>query len=54
LIGWALCNGDNGTPDLSNRFILGVGSLHDINTEGGEKSVVLNVSQIPSHSHKIN
>ena len=24
--GWALCDGTQGTPDLSNRFILGVGA----------------------------
>ena len=24
--GWALCNGQNGTPDLRDRFIVGAGS----------------------------
>jgi hypothetical protein len=26
---WALCNGNNGTPDLQSRFIVGAGNLYD-------------------------
>ena len=26
--GWALCDGNNGTPDLSGKFVLGYGSSH--------------------------
>jgi hypothetical protein len=26
LLGWALCNGSNGTPDLRNRFVVGAGT----------------------------
>jgi hypothetical protein len=25
-VGWALCDGSDGTPDLSNRFVLGAGA----------------------------
>src|ERR1700681_1208817 len=28
--GWAVCNGSNGTPDLRNRFLMGVGSFADV------------------------
>lgn len=24
---WAICNGENGTPDLRNKFIMGVGDM---------------------------
>lgn len=32
--GWALCDGENGTPDLTDRFILGVGT-NVIGSTGG-------------------
>jgi len=50
--GWALCDGNNGTPNLNNRFILGSGNK-SINTTGGAETVTLNVNQIPSHSHNV-
>jgi microcystin-dependent protein len=50
--GWALCDGNNGTPNLNNRFILGSGSK-SINTTGGAETVTLNVNQLPSHSHNV-
>lgn len=46
--GWALCNGSNGTPDLSNRFIVGVGSGYAIGDVGGNSTLNL------SHSHIVN
>jgi microcystin-dependent protein len=33
--GWALCNGLNGTPNLSDRFIVAAGSTYPQNTTGG-------------------
>ena len=57
-IGWAFCDGSNGTPDLRGRFILGQGqgpnltnrSLNDIS---GSENITLNINQIPAHSHSI-
>lgn len=49
--GWALCDGQNGTPDLRDRFIVGAGSSYDPGDTGGSDSVTLTESQIPSHSH---
>jgi microcystin-dependent protein len=49
--GWLLCNGQNGTPDLRNRFIVGIGSNYKLNDTGGADTVVLNVNQLPKHSH---
>jgi hypothetical protein len=33
--GWALCDGSNGTPDLRNRFVLGVGAPEYLGSTGG-------------------
>ena len=49
--GWVLCNGQNGTPDLRNRFIVGAGSSYNVGATGGSNTVTLNISQIPSHNH---
>lgn len=46
--GWQICDGSNGTPDLRDRFIAGVGA-NPIGSIGG--SVV--TSMLPSHSHSI-
>ena len=47
--GWAICNGQNGTPDLRDRFVVGAGSAYSINNTGGSKDATL-----VSHSHTIN
>lgn len=33
--GWALCDGNNGRPDLTNKFIVGVGSDYVLGDTGG-------------------
>ena len=54
--GWALCDGNNGTPDLRHRFIFGY-HPNDSNSEvvlkktGGSWDVTLNIEQIPQHNH---
>lgn len=57
-IGWVLCDGQNGTPDLRNRFILGSGHGSGLTNRnkgdiGGEEKVTLVLNQIPNHSHSI-
>lgn len=52
-LGWYLCNGSNGTPDLRNRFIVGAGSNYTVGNTGGVNTVTLTINQIPSHSHTI-
>ena len=51
--GWYLCNGQNSTPDLRNKFIVGAGSgsSYSVGNTGGANSVTLSTSQIPAHSH---
>lgn len=49
--GWHLCDGNDGTPDLRNRFIVGTGSKYGVGDTGGNDSVTLTEDQMPSHSH---
>lgn len=51
--GWALCNGENGTPDLRDKFVVGAGLTYQVGSEGGEARHVLTKDEMPSHSHAI-
>ena len=33
--GWVVCNGENNTPDLRNKFIMGASSISEINSSSG-------------------
>ncbi|GIJ93357.1 hypothetical protein CAPN002_05750 [Capnocytophaga stomatis] len=47
--GWALCNGENGTPDLRDRFVLGYkDEQQPIKTTGGTNSYNLTQAQLPA------
>ena len=59
---WAICNGQNGTPDLRGRFVVGVNEasnqntmwqLYALNTAGGEEKHTLTVDEMPAHTHNI-
>lgn len=49
--GWAICNGKNSTPNLTDRFIVGAGSSYAVKKTGGANSVKLTESQMPKHKH---
>lgn len=52
--GWALCNGENGTPDLSNQFILGAkpeDNAYPVFSSGGSETVTLTEANLPPHTH---
>lgn len=64
--GWALCNGQGGTKDLRNRFIVGAGGSYNVGATGGNASVtpsgsisvsvgshVLSLNEMPSHNHRV-
>lgn len=51
--GWILCDGQNGTPDLRSKFILGAGPNDKLGSSGGERTHKLSVSEMPSHTHGI-
>lgn len=50
-LGWLLCNGENGTPDLRDRFIVGAGLSYGVGDTGGSATVTLTTDQMPSHTH---
>ena len=55
--GFVLCDGNNSTPNLSGRFVVGYDASngdYDVNDTGGSESVTLTVNQIPAHTHNIN
>jgi len=46
--GWALCDGTNNTPNLTDKFIVGVASNYNIGATGGNSTINL------QHSHTVN
>ncbi len=46
-----MCDGNNGTPDLRNRFITGAGSGYAVGATGGEATHTLTINEMPSHTH---
>ena len=46
--GWRLCDGNNDTPDLRDRFIVGAGSAYNVDDTGGSADAV-----VVSHTHTI-
>ena len=51
LLGWALCNGNNGTSNLTDRFIMAATASSQVGITGGTSSYSLTTSQLPSHTH---
>lgn len=55
--GWKLCDGQNGTPDLRARFIVGYddrdADYNAVGKIGGAKTVALSESQMPKHKHNV-
>jgi len=60
--GWVACNGENGTPDLRSRLLVGAGGDYVAGTSGGAASITpegsitvathqLTLDQIPAHGH---
>ena len=62
--GWAVCDGSNGTPDLTGRFVVGAGSsvnsakandggqAYAKGATGGAREVKLTLEQMPKHYHE--
>lgn len=48
--GWACCTGENGTPDLRDKFIIGAGALHAIGSSGGNSTHTHDFTTV-GHSH---
>lgn len=52
--GWALCDGQNGTPDLEDKFIIGGGAVTAPGTTLGSKSKTTDSKGSHSHSITVN
>lgn len=44
--GWYLCDGSNGTPNLTDRFVIGAGGSYAVGAAGGSKNAI-----VVSHTH---
>jgi len=51
--GWTLCDGNNGTPDLRNKFIVGAGDTYSPGDTGGAASHI-HTGTAPPHTHNLN
>ena len=54
--GWALCDGSNGTPDLTARFVVGYsgsGDYGSVGNKGGKNTYSLTTENMPAHNHSI-
>ena len=49
--GFVLCDGQNSTPDLRDRFIIGAGNNFSAGNTGGSNSITLSEANLPSHRH---
>lgn len=53
--GWNICDGTNGTPDLTGRFVVHAdadsGGTYDVGDTGGSDTVTLLEANLPSHTH---
>jgi hypothetical protein len=45
-VGWVICDGTNGTPDLRNSFVLGAGNTYAVGATGGSTDAI-----VVSHTH---
>lgn len=48
--GWAICDGNNGTPNLIGKFIKASSQAGE---QGGSNEVTIGINNLPSHSHTI-
>ena len=51
--GWYLCDGNNGTPNLSGKFVIGYSSTYTVGKTGGEATHTLTTAEMPTHNHSL-
>ena len=49
--GWYLCDGRNGTPNLTGRTLIGEGDKYTFGHTGGNPTVALATENLPAHDH---
>ena len=52
--GWALCDGQDGRPNLLGKFIRGVPAATNPGNTGGSDSITLSEANLPAHKHGVN
>ena len=63
-MGWQLCDGTDGTPDLRGRMVMGAGGTYAAGSTGGAdththtiagsiSATTLSTAQMPSHGHTV-
>jgi hypothetical protein len=50
--GWAIMNGQNGTPSDAGKVTIAYGGGYELQQTGGVEEVTLTQNQIPSHTHQ--
>jgi hypothetical protein len=50
---WALCNGQNGTQNMMDKFPIGAGNLYANGATGGTTSYTLSTANLPVHNHPV-
>jgi microcystin-dependent protein len=50
-LNWAICDGNNGTPNLKDRFVVGAGNSYNVSDVGGAATHTLSVNEMPAHNH---
>lgn len=53
-LGWQLCDGTKGKPDLRDKFVVGSGGGYKTGSKGGVIHSKLSMKNIPSHDHDKN
>lgn len=48
---YVLCDGNSGTPDLRDRFVVGAGNTYAVSDTGGEATHTLSEAEMPTHFH---
>ncbi len=51
--GWALCDGDNGTPNLTDKFVMSVGEFENPGATGGSVNHTHTYEELPYHDHAV-
>lgn len=50
--GWHICNGNSGTPDLRNSFVMGYDEITgNVGDSGGDNLKLIDITELPDHTH---
>ena len=55
--GWVICDGNNGSPDLTDRFVLhadaDAAGTNNVGDTGGASTHALSEAELPAHTHSV-